>query len=161
MDLPVTQRADRSSNQFCGRCGAMLLAGARFCVECGETPGGTRAAPRRHLTFAQYAPVLVLGVVGIGLGAAILLGTRLAKEPPRIPGRRGTAQQQQQGELPPGHPPVTVPDDVRAAIGRKADEMAARPTDLEGWKQLGAMQYRAGQLEPQYLVDAAKTYEHI
>lgn len=154
----MTQRPARSSNQFCGNCGATLLADARFCVECGEAPGGMRAAPRRRLTPAQYAPWFVLAVVLIGGGSAVWLGTFMAKEPPRVPGRRAAGQQ---GQLPAGHPPVTVSDDVRAAIGRKAEEMAAKPTDIDGWKQLGLMQYQAGQLEPQYLADAAKTYQHV
>ena len=30
-------------NRFCASCGAKLLSGARFCVECGEPQPGTKA----------------------------------------------------------------------------------------------------------------------
>jgi Flp pilus assembly protein TadD len=145
-------------NTYCTQCGANLLAGARFCVECGAGSGQARASRMRRLSLERYAPVLVVATVLLGGGAAVVLGTRQAKEPPRVPAR---VAQRSDARLPEGHPPIALPDDVRAAIQRKADEVAANPADMGARKQLALMQYRAGLIESAYLTEAVKTYEGV
>ncbi|MFN8641917.1 MAG: tetratricopeptide repeat protein [Candidatus Binatia bacterium] len=63
--------------------------------------------------------------------------------------------------MPEGHPPLAVPEDVRKVIAKMADAAQDKPDDLEVWRQLGFVQYRAGQVDPKYLDDAATTYQHV
>ena len=58
--------------------------------------------------------------------------------------------------MPDDHPPVEVPDDVRKVIAKLADAAKEKPDDLEVWQQLGFVQYRAGQVDPDYLADAPR-----
>jgi tetratricopeptide (TPR) repeat protein len=146
-------------NQYCTHCGASLVVGARFCVECGANVGGRASTARANrVSLDRYAPALVIGVVLLGGSAAVVLGTRQAKEPPRVPPRNAARAEAQ---LPQGHPPIALPEDVRAAIQRKAAEIEAQPDNADARKQLALMQYRAGLIDPAYLTDAVKTYEAI
>jgi tetratricopeptide (TPR) repeat protein len=63
--------------------------------------------------------------------------------------------------MPAGHPPLAVPEDVRKVIAKMADAAKEKPDDLEVWRQLGFVQYRAGQVDPAYLAAAAATYAHV
>jgi tetratricopeptide (TPR) repeat protein len=115
------------------------------------------------LAFDRYAAAVVLSTVLVGGAAVVLLGTRNAKEPPQVPSRNAPRPQAPPAEaaLPQGHPPVALPDDIREALSRKAAEIATKPDDVAGRKQLGLMQYRAGLIDPAYLPDAVKTYESV
>lgn len=145
------------ANRFCTQCGAALLAEARFCTACGQKAGGGAARLRlRAPGLERWAPLLVLAaVVGLG-GLAVGLGTRNAA-PPNVPPPRG----QSAGGMPEGHPPLEVPEDVRKVIAKMADAAKEKPDDLEVWRQLGFVQYRAGQVDPAYLAAAAATYAHV
>ncbi len=146
------------ANRFCENCGASRLPDARFCVECGEPVGGAAAGPRRALGLSRYAPALVLATVVVAGGTAVWVGTWSAKPPVFVPPRD---QPSRGGDLPAGHPPVSLPDDVRQRIEQMTKEAAARPDDLKLWNQLGMVQYRAGQYEQKFLDDAATTYQHV
>jgi len=63
--------------------------------------------------------------------------------------------------MPADHPPLEVPQDVRDVIKKMAETAKANPDDLEAWKQLGFVQYRAGQVDAAYLADATASYEHV
>ena len=54
------------ANRFCASCGAKLLSGASFCVECGEPQPGARrhAASRRPLVAALRPAVRGAGRAG-------------------------------------------------------------------------------------------------
>jgi cytochrome c-type biogenesis protein CcmH/NrfG len=142
-------------SRFCAQCGASLLRDARFCTACGASVG---AAPWRRLladALPRLAPGLVLATV-IGLGAITVgLGARWAP-PPNVPPPRGQAP-----GMPPGHPPVEIPPEVRKAIEKLAANAEANPDDREAWRQLGFVQYRAGQVDPSYLDAAVATYTHL
>jgi Flp pilus assembly protein TadD len=147
------------SSQFCVQCGAALLPDARFCTACGTRVGGGRSLPLGRVSLARWAPLIVLGAV-LAVGAlAIGLGAGAAKPPNVPPPRAGGGAGG--GEMPPDHPPVSVPDDVRKVIARMADVAKEKPDDLDAWRQLGFVQYRAGQIDPAYLADATTTYQHI
>jgi hypothetical protein len=152
-------------SQYCVNCGASLLSGARFCVECGQASGAAPTGARARLAFDRFAAGVVVSTVLFVGTVAVLIGTRSAKEPPRVPSRNVASAPAPappaEAPLPQGHPPLSLSDDIRAAIRRKADEIAAKPEDLAGRKQLAMMQYRAGLIEPAYLSDAVKTYEGI
>jgi tetratricopeptide (TPR) repeat protein len=97
------------------------------------------------------------GVVTVG-AVAVLLGMRSAPPPATIPPR---AEPAAAGALPEGHPPLSIPDDVRQTLDRMAENAKQRPDDVELWKQLGFAQYRAGQVDRSYLDAAAETYGHV
>jgi cytochrome c-type biogenesis protein CcmH/NrfG len=148
------------ANTFCTQCGASLLPEARFCTACGQRiGGGPRVALRGGPGLERWAPLLVLAaVVGLG-GLAVGLGSRNAP-PPNVPPPRGQ-QAQGQGGMPDNHPPIEVPEDVRKVILKMADAAKEKPDDLEVWRQLGFVQYRAGQVDATYLAAAVTTYNHV
>jgi cytochrome c-type biogenesis protein CcmH/NrfG len=147
------------ANRFCTQCGGSLLPEARFCTACGQRIGGAARVALRGPGLERWAPLLVLAaVIGLG-GLAVALGTRSAP-PPNVPPPRGQ-QAQAPGGMPENHPPLQVPEDVRAVIAKMADAARDKPDDLEAWRQLGFVQYRAGQVDPKYLDDASQTYAHL
>ncbi len=150
------------ANRFCTQCGASLLPDARFCTACGQRAGGGGGrVALRGPGLERWAPLVVVGtVIGLG-GLAIALGSRSAA-PPNVPPPRGQqAQGQGQAGMPEGHPPLEVPEDVRKVIAKMADSAKEKPDDLEVWRQLGFVQYRAGQVDAAYLTDANATYTHV
>jgi tetratricopeptide (TPR) repeat protein len=155
------------ANRFCASCGAPVLASANFCVECGERlPGSTAPRPRFSFPIQRYAPVLILvTVVAVG-GGAVVLGVLGPKPPPAVPRRNappasGAANTDAPTNLPEGHPPIAIPDQVKQVIRDMAKKAEAAPDDAETWKHLAEVQYRAGQLDPSYLPDAAASYRHV
>jgi Flp pilus assembly protein TadD len=152
------------ANRFCASCGARLLREASFCVECGERQPGAKA-PRVGLSIPvnRYAPVfVVLAVILVG-GGAVLYGTMNPKIPasvprPDAPPAEGSAAA---GSLPQGHPPLEIPEQVKQTIRDMAQKATAAPDDMDAWKRLAEVQYRAGQIEHSYLTEAAASYKHV
>lgn len=145
---------------FCSQCGVRLVPDARFCIECGEPTGQAAPARRAHsLAWARYSPWLVVAATLVVAGGAIWFGSLSAKQAPNVPSRdAGPASGM---AMPEGHPPVTLPADVKDKIAALAKEAEAHPEELEKWKTLALAQYRAGQFEPEYLSGAMSSYEHI
>ncbi len=151
------------AHRFCASCGAKLLSEATFCVECGEPqPGAKVSRPVASVSLQRYAPLfVVLAVVAIG-GGAVVFGTLSPKTPPTVPRHdapQGSAPSS--GNLPEGHPPIAIPDEVKQVVRDLAAKAAAAPDDMDTWKRLAEVQYRSAQLDPTYLVEAQKSYEHI
>lgn len=156
------------ANRFCAGCGARLLREANFCVECGERQPGA-AAPRVRKSFQlnRYAPLfVVVTVLLIGAGA-VFYGTMNPKKPLTVPrpdaqpAANGSAGAAAPGSLPQGHPPLEIPQEVKQTIRDMAQKAAAAPDDMDAWKRLAEVQYRAGQIEASFLTDAAASYTHI
>jgi cytochrome c-type biogenesis protein CcmH/NrfG len=151
------------ASQFCVQCGVALLPDARFCTACGTRAGG-RSLPLGRDSLGRWAPLLVLGTVLAVGGLAVGLGVNAAN-PPNVPppraGSGGASGAGSGGGMPADHPPVSVPEDVRKVITRMVEVAKEKPDDLDAWRQLGFVQYRAGQVEPAYLGDATTTYQHI
>ena len=63
--------------------------------------------------------------------------------------------------MPPNHPPVEVPGDVKKFMSELAKDAAAKPKDLAAWKKLAQVQYRAGQVDRSYLSEAEESYRHV
>jgi len=151
------------ANRFCSNCGTKLLTGAAFCVECGERQPGAKV---RRAGFAmplqRYAPLFViLSVVAVGAGA-VLSGRMNPTAPPALPGRGGSeAPADTGGSLPQGHPPIAIPDQVKQSIRDMQKKAEAAPDDMDAWKRLAEIDYRAGQLDAVYLPDAAAAYRHV
>lgn len=95
----------------------------------------------------------------MAIGAIVVaVGAQSAKPPPAVPPRDAG---ESRAALPEGHPPISLPEDIKQTIQKAAARAKQAPNDLDTWKQLGAMQYRAGQINAQYLAEAESTYEHI
>lgn len=154
-------------SNYCQNCGARLLPKSRFCVECGTRSGSAAPAALPRLRMDRYGPLIVVACVLAVGGGAIVTGSLSAKPPPNVPprsssgaGRMATASAGGQ-ELPPDHPPISLPADVREKIRQLAEEAKAQPDNLEAWKQVAMVQYRAGLVDPSYLSEAAKSFEHV
>jgi cytochrome c-type biogenesis protein CcmH/NrfG len=156
------------ANRFCASCGARLLREANFCVECGERQPGAMA-PRAGFAFplSRYAPLFVALTVLLVGGGSVWYGTMNPKTaasvprhdaPPPASGAPGGATG---GDLPQGHPPLQIPEQVKQTIRDMAQKAAAAPDDMETWKRLAEVQYRAGQIEPSYLTEAGVSYKHV
>lgn len=144
---------------FCTHCGASLLPDARFCTACGRAAGGGGRPTLRGPGLERWAPLLVVAVV-VGLGGlAIGVGSRNAN-PPNVPPPRNQPAAPN-AAMPADHPPIEVPEDVRQVIAKMATAAKEKPDDLDVWKQLGFVQYRAGQVDPKYLTDATASYQHV
>ena len=151
------------TNRFCVSCGAKLLPGSNFCVECGERQGGSRMARRLSSSSLQrYAPILAVLAVVVVVGGVIAVGVLNPKPPPSVPGRGGPQTAgDMSGKLPEGHPPIAVPEEVKQAIREIAKKAEAAPDDLDVWKHLAEVQYRVGQIDPGYLPQAETSYRHL
>jgi tetratricopeptide (TPR) repeat protein len=66
-----------------------------------------------------------------------------------------------EGPMPANHPPLEVPADVKKYISELAKNAAAKPKDLDAWKTLAQVQYRAGQVDKSYLSEAEESFRHV
>lgn len=148
--------------RFCTKCGAKLLAEAQFCIECGASSAagpGPRATPATLLP--RYAPLLITVVV-VAVGAvAVMVGLMNPKTAPPAPRRSEAPAAAGEGSMPPGHPPVQIPEEVKQTIRDLAAQAAAAPSDTAKWKQLAEVQLRAAQIELAYLADAESSYKRV
>jgi tetratricopeptide (TPR) repeat protein len=150
-------------SRFCSSCGAKLLPDSSFCVECGERQAGAPARARfSSWRMQRYAPVIVVLAVVVIVAGVVAVGTLNPKTPASVP-RRGGPQSsgEMSGDLPAGHPPITIPDNVKQAIADMVKKADAAPDDLDAWNRLAEVQYRVGQIDPSYLVQAEASYRHL
>ena len=64
-------------------------------------------------------------------------------------------------ELPQNHPPVKLPEEVRKRITEFADAAKQKPQDVDTWKSLAEMQFRASQIEAGYRSAALESFKHV
>ena len=167
----MTDVSSRSSLRFCPGCGEAAVAGAKFCVACGQRLGGpVGGAARGPMPTEGIAVLAAFLAVGLTLWAWLLAP---AKAPERMPlAPRGqeeaaappaaaSSASASEGEMPPNHPPLEVPADVKKYIGELAKNAEAKPKDLDAWKTLAQVQYRAGQVDKSYLSQAEDSFRHL
>ncbi len=152
-------------SRFCPQCGVEARANAAYCVACGTALGtSTKSAPpaSRDEQTRRFAPLLVVALLVGVCGLAVGIGYR-NQPPPNQPLARdgGGAPPDAGQQLPSEHPPIEVPENVRKVIDRMTTLAAENPEDMEAWKQLAFVQYRAGQVDPGFLDAAEKSYNHI
>lgn len=155
--------------RFCSQCGAALVPGGRFCSSCGTdlrsgtpragTTGG--GAPSWRLTSAGLGLSGSLLVTGLAIWAAIL-----SPEPPRA-GLGGAAAggaprtAQAPADAPETTRPAELPNEVKTFITELAARAKAAPDDLATWNRLGAVYYRAAQLDASYYPESLRAFEHV
>lgn len=109
--------------------------------------------------------VFVLGIV-LAIGSATIIAGRLNPvTPPQAPQRdkqpgQGGGQQQA-APMPPDHPPVELPADVKSALADLQKTAEGKPDDAEAWRHVAGAMLRAAQIEPSYNEQAEKAYRHI
>lgn len=152
--------------RFCPECGAPVVAGAKFCVECGQqltqaqAPGEAQpqaAGPRRRLSPA-FAAVFA-GIVVVGLAAAFLVGRHGPAPQPASTTNADVSGGEQ--NLPPGHPKVELPAEARKLIDDVRRKAEANPKDVTAWNQLGEVMFRAAQFDRGFLPESMDAFGHV
>jgi tetratricopeptide (TPR) repeat protein len=164
--------------RFCPHCGAPLMAGARFCVECGRQlseaaapAAGAAASDKRkaadasdssglRLTNAFIAVFFGITIAGLGAAAYILLRTPTVVQTASSEAPTG-ASSPTAGTLPPGHPKIQLPTEARTFIDQLAQDARNKPKDISTWNKLGAVSMRAALFDPSYYDRAAQAYAHV
>ncbi|HVN86151.1 MAG TPA: tetratricopeptide repeat protein [Candidatus Binatia bacterium] len=123
---------------------------------------GVAAPP---LSMNRYAPVAVVVVVLLVVGGAVTVGLLRPKTPPSVPGRQpagaNSAAAAAPGAMPEGHPPISIPDDVKQTLRDMAKSAQGDPENTALWTRLAEAQYRAGQIDPAYLAEAEQSFQHV
>lgn len=150
--------------RFCPQCGTAAVAGARFCTACGSALDGSRGGPvgGARLTTAGVA------TLGFFLVAGLTIWTLILSPAPRPPGPGGAGPRASasagalaEGELPPDHPKITLPEQAKTLLAQIAAKAKENPEDKDAWLRLGEAYYRAAQLDPSYYPEAKSAFEHV
>jgi tetratricopeptide (TPR) repeat protein len=176
--------------RYCPQCGAPLMAGAKFCVECGRAIDGGAASAgssggsanplsqtlrNQPLTFAFIAVFLGITIVGLAAAGWIMLRTPPVVHPvvasaPQASlsggatasnSMEGTAGNSAPGQLPPGHPTVQLPTEARTFIDQVEKEAQAKPKDIGAWNKYGTVTMRAAMFDSSYYSKATEAYAHV
>jgi len=168
----MTEASSRSSVRFCPGCGESAASGAKFCVACGQRLDGPVASTTTSAVPTQGLAVLVgFLAVGLALWVTLLapgkapermpLAPKAQPESPESAAPPPSAAAAGEAAMPPSHPPLEVPADVKKYITELAKNAEAKPKDVELWKTLAQVEYRAGQVDRSYLSDAEDAFRHV
>lgn len=113
--------------------------------------------------MSRYAPLLVVLVVVILVLGTVFIGLLNPKQPAQIVQRQGASApgQMEGGTLPQDHPPLSIPEQVKQAIGDLEKKAEENPQDVQAWSHLAEVLYRAGQIESSYFDGAKRAFNHI
>jgi Flp pilus assembly protein TadD len=154
--------------RFCPQCGTKIVPQANFCATCGEALPGTSKKVNKHtasvpISWRTLAPGLtVLSlylIVGTGLWVFVLRSQPFPSATPATtsgPASKGGSQ-----TLPQDHPQVTLPDDVKKRIDEFVNKANAAPQDVNAWKTLAQVQFRAAQIDGSYRSAALSSFQHV
>jgi tetratricopeptide (TPR) repeat protein len=163
-----------SAVRFCPSCGQATAPGANFCIACGASLRRIAAAASAPAAAAGHAnaphrsdlPGLIVLSAFLALGLTLwFLVLQPASAPARLPlapkEPASSAPETAAATMPPDHPPVQMPDEVKKYLGDLEAQAAAAPKDAQVWKNLAQVQYRAGQIDGIYLAKAEASYRHL
>jgi tetratricopeptide (TPR) repeat protein len=164
-----------------------VIAGARFCVECGcnltalatgssglaSAPAASASPVRARSNEAGDQASLASGPFLSVLGAILVAGLavafvimrqqpareRLLASAPAAPPASTASQDSTQ--MPPGHPKVQLPKEALDFIARTEAQARAKPDDPAIWNRLGDVTLRAALFDPSYYSTAADAYGHV
>lgn len=150
---------------YCTQCGASLPVAARFCTKCGRATenrpktvdAAALSAPR---TLAEQLPALTVLTLFLAVGLVIWLvvlrpGIPTSSAPSRSPAATGA------GMMPPGHPPITLSEEVKANLDSLAAKAEAAPDDAGAWRTLAQHQASAAEVDPTYGQRAIDSYQRV
>jgi tetratricopeptide (TPR) repeat protein len=155
--------------RFCPQCGTNILPEARFCATCGTALPGAGTATHPQTATQVSSPSWRTQLPGLTvLTSYLLIGSLLwfgvlrtqpfptvnssSTDGPPVGGNQ---------ELPQNHPPVKLPEEVRTKITEFANQAKEKPQDLNTWKSLAEMQFRASQIEASYRSAALESFKHV
>ncbi len=121
---------------------------------------------RSHPVPPAYAGLVVLvGFLSVGLVLWALVVSP-QRGPERLPlaqreSPAPSANQSSTGGLPENHPRLEIPADVKKSIDEMEAKAAAQPKNLETWKVVAEVEYRAGQIDRTYLAKAEVSFRHL
>ena len=152
--------------RFCPGCGEPTALGARFCSACGARLDEQPLAPRGTQSLPLPALVVLVGFLAVGLSLWVLVlapGKAPTRAPlaPKQPEETAPAGGGAQPALPQNHPPLEIPADVKGYIADLEKKAAAAPKDLGVWKTVAEVEYRAGQVDHEFLPKAEASYRHV
>jgi tetratricopeptide (TPR) repeat protein len=100
--------------------------------------------------------------VGLGLWFWVLQPPSTARLPlAKKPEANSSVASAATGSLPENHPPVEIPAEVKGYITDLEQKAAAAPKDLQAWKTVAQVQYRAGQIDRGFLAKAEASFRHV
>jgi tetratricopeptide (TPR) repeat protein len=170
--------------RFCPQCGALITAGARFCIECGvrldalpgistasastlphaSSPAESGPVARPPSTLAPFiatsSTIVVAGIlVAYGVMRQIPQREALLSPAPQAAAQSSPAQDARQ--LPPGHPAIQLPKEARDFITDVERKAEANPRNLAAWDKYGDVCFRAASFDSSYYPRAAAAYAHV
>ena len=167
----MSEKTPQPPARFCPGCGQPAARGANFCGGCGTRlrDGGGLPPPPGRARDGFQAPLpglIVLAsflAVGLGLWVWVLQPQAtgrmpLARKPDATPPGVASASS---GSLPENHPPIEIPAEVKTYIAELESKAAAAPKDIEAWKTVAQVQYRAGQVDREYLTKSEASFQHV
>ncbi|MGH7859945.1 MAG: tetratricopeptide repeat protein, partial [Candidatus Binatia bacterium] len=166
----MSEPSSRASVRFCPGCGEAAPRGANFCVSCGASLRAGRRGPAESTASGLRSQLPGLAVLAtflaVGLGLWVLV-LRPAEPPGRLPlapkssPPPPTGTGSSQSSLPSDHPPIEIPAEVKTFIADLERKASESPRDVETWKNLAQVQYRAGQVDRQYLAKAEASFRRV
>jgi tetratricopeptide (TPR) repeat protein len=159
----MSEQGPKGVAKFCAQCGATLPAGARFCAGCGRALAAPLAAAGARGLREQAPGLVVLTLflaVGLGIWVSVL---RPAAGPagPLAGAGRPAPPTQGAGNVPPDHPPLTLPDEGKKFIASLVAKAEAAPADVGAWRTLAQVQARASEIDATYGQRAIDSYKHV
>lgn len=164
--------------RFCPQCGTPVVAGAKFCVDCGSplslpptaaAPRGDKAAaggapggpsePRAAASISPAFAAVFGGILLVGLAAAVFILRKLPQRQQEL--ATAAARGGVDGNLPPGHPQLKLPDEARKLIADIQAKAEAAPNDAAAWNRLGDVAERAAMFDQSYYGAAERAYAHV
>jgi tetratricopeptide (TPR) repeat protein len=157
--------------RFCPHCGAPLLAGAKFCVQCGQRlsargrPAGKADDPKPGADLGFLA--VFSGLVVAGAMIAWVLVVREQRFDVAASAGNLAAPTASQGAatsgvgLPADHPKIQLPPEALKFIETLKHQAEQKPNDVALWNEFGDVAFRAALLDPAFYEAAARAYTHV
>ncbi|MGH7898618.1 MAG: tetratricopeptide repeat protein [Candidatus Binatia bacterium] len=165
----MSEKSPRPSVRFCSGCGEPAARNASFCGACGAKLRG-EAGVRHGRSLRDGSAIPLPGLIVLVTFLAVGLGVWVWVLQPEATGRMPLAQRPESspgtavastGALPQDHPPIAIPADVKTYITELEQTAAAAPRDVEAWKNVAQVQYRAGQVDREYLGKAKASFQYV